>query len=400
MVLLQIEASYGIGSTGNIAYDINACAEKNGWECYVASPLVRPDLEKLPHIYKIGNWLDHKIHGFLCRVHGKQAYFSTIPTLRLIKFIKKIKPDIIQFHDLHSNYINLNLLLKHIAITNTKLVITLHDCWFFTGGCFHYTSVGCDKWMQECGDCPKRFVDTPAYFGDRSSKILKDRIKYLSSISNLTVVGVSEWITNEFKKSRIKAGRVLTIHNGIDTEVFKPIELNIKTRLGLEDKFVLLGPASKWLLTENQKTLEYFSANMPEDTILLLYGNRGRVEGLPENVILYGFVDSKIELSALYASCDVFVNCSREDTLSTINLEAQACGTPVVTYDATGSVETVEGKCGYAVKTGDYIALLKASLQIKKEGKSQYSRACVEFIKNKFNKEQRYRDYLALASGG
>lgn len=396
MVILQIEASHGIGSTGRITRDIQVLVERRGWTCYVASPVYSKNLSNNPHLYKVGNWIDHKLHALFCRIHGKQAYFSTLPTLRLIKFIQKIKPDIIQFHDLHSNYIDLNLLLKHIAKTNIRLVITLHDCWMFTGGCFHYTSVGCNKWMKECGDCPKRFVDTPAYFGDRSRLVLKDRIKYLNSVKDLTIVGVSQWISNEFRNSKITAQRVLTIHNGIDLNVFKPIKPTFKKRLGIENKFVMLGPATKWFLDINNDTLKYFIDNMSSDMVLLLFGCAEKRKGLPGNVIQFEFTRNVDDLVDLYSSADVMVNCSREDTLSTINLEAQACGTPVVTYDATGSSETVDGNCGFAIETGNFNLLYKSVMKIKEDGKSNYTDFCRAFIQTNFCKEKRYEDYIDL----
>lgn len=49
-----------------------------------------------------------------------------------------------------------------------------------------------------------------------------------------------------------------------------------------------------------------------------------------------------MQLAALYTSADVFFNPTVEDNFPTVNLEAEACGTPVVTYDTGGCRETVE----------------------------------------------------------
>lgn len=398
MVILQIEASYGLGSTGIITLDLKKQIEKEGWECYVASPLIREDLRNDPYVYKVGNWFDHKLHAVLSRLYGKQAYYSHIPTLRLIQFIKRINPDVIQFHDLHSNYINLNLLLKYIAKTDIHLVVTLHDCWFFTGGCFHYTSVGCDRWQHECGECPKRYMDTTAYLGDRSKQILNDRVKFFNNIKNLTVVGVSDWIANEFRKSRIKAQRVLTIHNGIDLNTFKPIEFDFKKRLGIEDKFVILGPASKWLQSINKDTLEYFIEKMPTNTVLLLFGCSEKKEDLPDNVIQIAFTRNRVELAGLYSSADVFVNCSREDSLSLINIEAQACGTPVVTYYNTGLKETVSGHYGESIPNGDYKLLFSKTMDLIELSRKDKTTACSvrNWIKQQFDVRSQYNQYVEM----
>ncbi len=395
MRVVQINAVYGHGSTGTIVRDIEQMCEREGVECYVASP--DPKVREAYRGYVIGNTLDHKFHALLCRINGRQAYFSHIPTWNLCRFIDRIKPDVVHLHNLHSNYIHLNMLLRHLAKHDIHTVISLHDCWFYTGGCFHYTAAGCDRWQKSCGNCPKKKWDTPAMLFDCSARILRDRIKYLNQIRDLTAVGVSDWISDEFRKSKIKAKRVLTIHNGVNLEVFKPVELNFKKRLGIEDKFVILGPASKWLSDINKETLNFFIKRMPSDTVLLLFGCTEHDSNLPENVIQIEYTRNSVELAALYSSVDVMVNCSREDTLSTINLEAQACGTPVVTYEATGSLETVDENSGFTVETGNFEKLYDYTMQVKSKGKHSYSVACINYIKLNHNKDSRYNDYMLLA---
>ena len=93
---------------------------------------------------------------------------------------------------------------------------------------------------------------------------------------------------------------------------------------------------------------------------------------------------------------DVMANCSREDTLSSLNLEAQACGTPVVTYEATGSKETVDGICGFAVETGNIHQLYSAVMSIREKGKSSFSVQCREFICKEFEKNKNYGKYMTL----
>ena len=51
--------------------------------------------------------------------------------------------------------------------------------------------------------------------------------------------------------------------------------------------------------------------------------------------------NSAVELAEIYTAADVFLNLTYEDNYPTVNLEAQACGTPVITYDTGGSVESV-----------------------------------------------------------
>ena len=396
MKVIQINAVYGRGSTGTIVRDIEQLCWQSGMECYVACP--DTNVRKAKRGYVIGNALDHKIHALLCRIHGKQAYFSHIPTHKLCRHIDYIKPDVVHLHNLHSNYIHLNYLLKHLAMKGIKTVVTLHDCWFFTGGCFHYTSVGCNGWENQCGKCPKKFIDTPAYLGERSTSILQDRIKYLNSIEDLTIVGVSEWISREFSKSRIIAKNVITIHNGVDLSVFKPIELNFKRRLGIEDKFVILGPASKWLSDVNRFVLTDFSRLLKPDEILLLYGCTQTTQDLPKNVFKYGYTIDRVELAQLYTMADVFANVTREDSLSLINVEAQACGTPVVTFDQTGPKETVDNTHSFSVPVGDVKALYRAIEEIRQNhiDNKETTLSLRQFVKENYELKSNYQKYIDL----
>ena len=109
----------------------------------------------------------------------------------------------------------------------------------------HYASIGCDRWKTGCGRCPK-WKQIPSYFFDRTQSVLYDRVKYLNAIPRLTVVGASEWIANEMRQSLLKDLNITYIHNGFDLNVFKPTPSEKRRELGLEGKYVILGPATKW----------------------------------------------------------------------------------------------------------------------------------------------------------
>ena len=395
MKVLQINAVYGHGSTGVIVRDLERTCEQYGIDCYVASP--DPKVMEAKLGYLIGNLIDHKVHALLSRINGKQAYFSSYATRRLLRYIDSIKPDIVHLHNLHSNYINLNILLKHLAKEDIHTIVTLHDCWYYTGGCFHYTNVKCQKWKHECGRCVKKKLDTIAYIFDLSRSILSDRIQFLSAIPHLTFVGCSNWITSEISKSRLKhSGNITCIYNGFDLRTFYPRPSNLKNTLGLVGKKVIIGPASKWLNPINCVELDYFAQNLPKDTVLLLFGVSSAIYDLPETIRLYGYTSNRDELAELYSMADVMVNCSREDTLSSLNLECQACGTPVVTYDATGNKETVDNISSFAVETGFAQALFDVTINILTKEKEELSVKCRKFVQDNFEQTSNYAKYIGL----
>lgn len=394
MKVLQINAVYGQGSTGTIVRDIEKMCEESGIECYVASPDKK--VLKAKHGYVIGNTLDHKIHALLSRIHGKQAYYSHIPTRNLIRWIDEIKPEIVHLHNLHSNYIHLNMLLRYLAKRDIKTIVTLHDCWFLTGGCFHYTAAGCDKWLTNCKNCPKKKEDTPAFFSKQSAKILVDRKKFLLAIPHLYITGVSQWMANEALKTFLKDTPNYVITNGIDMEVFKPTPSDFRKRLGLEDKYIILGPASKWLLSVNKQVMAEFSNIMQPDEVLLLFGVTNAIDNLPDNIITYGYTKNREELAQLYTMVDVFANVTREDSLSLINVEAQACGTPVVTFNQTGPKETVDDINSFNVPVGDVHKLYEAVQKVRKQTTEDTVTQCVQFVHEKYEVYNTYKKYIEL----
>lgn len=395
MKILQINAVYGHGSTGTIVRDIEHLCYANGIECYVASP--DPKVREAKHGYVIGNTLDHKLHALLSRIHGKQAYFSHIPTRKLIRWMEQIKPDIVHLHNLHSNYIHLNMLLDYLAKRDIITIVTLHDCWFYTGGCFHYANAGCYRWLEKCGNCPKQKLDTPAHLKDCSAQILADRRKYLLAIPRLTVTGVSEWIASEARRTFLKDTKVVTIHNGVDLNVFKPTPSDFRQRLGLEGKYVILGPASKWLSDVNKEVLDKFTKLMHPDEVLLLFGvDVQDTSNLPKNVITYGYTKNREELAQLYTMADVFVNCTREESLSLINIEAQACGTPVVTFDATATPETVDGIYSLSTQVGNPDRLYESVENIRYNNDGELSKQVISFASKNYDLFSNYEEYLNL----
>lgn len=394
-IVLQINAVYGQGSTGEIVKDISNTAVELGWDSYIAcSQKIIDDVREKNIIY-IGNWLDHKIHSFCSRLFGLHGYFSHISTFLFLKKLDRLMPDIIHIHNIHSNYINVNMLFRYINKKRIITIISLHDCWFFTGKCYHYMYDGCNKWKDGCGECPRLKKEIPSYFFDFSRKVLKNKKKYIGNNPFVHVVGVSNWITNEAKKSILKDRVYGTIRNGVDLEIFSKKNSFLKVELNLQGKFIILGMANKWLSKNNLDTLKYITENIDNQSVIVLIGCKERVK-LPDKVFGVSFISDRNKLAEFYSMADVFVNVTKVDTLPTVNIEALACGTPIITYDSGGSGEILNDKTGYVVPYGDYIQLYHSIEKVKYNGKSCYTKYCVEHAHMLFNNRECYRDYVDI----
>jgi len=383
MKVLQINAVGGISSTGRICFELADYLNNNGHEGYIAYSTGYHYYKG----YKIGNKFDTKVHGLLSRIFGTQAYFSKGATRKLLNYISNLKPDIVHLHNLHSNYINLKLLLSYLAENDIPTVITLHDCWFYTGKCTHYTLDNCYKWQTGCGKCPGLKLDNPSWFFDRTKKMLRDKKTLLERIPRLAVIGISDWITNEARKSFLASAKILTrIYNWIDTDVFKPVDgTSLKKKLGIIDKWVILGVASRW---SNRKGLNKFielSGIIPPEMKIVLVGGISNKIKLPQNIIHIPEIHDLSELVEYYSMADVFVHCSREEAFGKTIAEALSCGTPAIVFNSTACPEVIGPGCGLIINEYDASAILKGIAIIRKNGKPFYSSSAIKHVKKNFS---------------
>ena len=124
MKIVQINAVYQYSSTGRMTQQLHEYMTAKGIKSYVAAGNVRSNNSDM---IKLGSRFEDKLHGLLSRITGRQGYFSLFSTYLLIRKLKKIKPDLIHLGVLHSNCINLPMLLNYIAEKNIPLAITLHE---------------------------------------------------------------------------------------------------------------------------------------------------------------------------------------------------------------------------------------------------------------------------------
>lgn len=392
MKVLQINAVYGFKSTGVIVKDIGNTIVRNGDEAYFAYQTTN---ETVNNDYLIGGKLSWKWHALYARLFGKQAYASKCATKKLLKWIDKISPDVVHFHNLHSNYIHFNMLCDYLVEKEIPVVITMHDCWYFTGKCSHYTAVKCNKWQTTCGNCPLNKAEQPSLFFDNTKKVLQDRTEHLLKLKNLTLIGCSQWIANEARKSKLQSANIQVVCNGVDTAIFSPHNSEIRRELGVENEFVILGMAEKWYAEQNREVVEKLIYSQDKKTKIIIVGCKEESRKYFEqfdNIIPLGYVTDRNRLSDIYAAADVFVNLTRVDTLPTVNMESICCGTPVITFDSCGSPELVNEACGYIVQEGNIGELISCIEKLKSNP------LCfdVQEQQKRFDKNECYKKYLDI----
>lgn len=392
MKVLQINFVNGTKSTGRTCQELAEYLNEHGHEAFVACSFG----QNHHYEYHVGTYFEKKAHALFSRMFGNQGYYSRISTYKLLKHIDAMNPDIIHLRNLHGNFINLGMLFKYISTNNFPTVMTLHDTWFYTGKCCFYTEANCFRWQNECGTCPQLRKDNPSWLIDRTRKNLLDKKTWIQEIPRLAVIGVSDWITNEAKKSILNSASIISrIYNWIDLEEFKPAENGkIRGSMGLVDDFLIIGVASVW---DERKGLSKFielSHMISNKMKIVLIGKISKEYSLPSNIISIPETHSKEELAQYYSMADVFVTFSKEESFGKVTAEALACGTPAISYDSTANSEIVGEGCGYVVEPDDIDEVMNAIKKINSVGKGAYSDKCRNFVLDNFNKDDRIADYL------
>lgn len=395
--IFQICVEGNTGSTGRIAEEIGILAIQNGWNSYIAyGRFPRPSKSNL---IRIGTDWDVYLHGLKTRIFDQHCLASKAATKNLIKEIEEIKPDIIHLHHLHGYYINIEILFDFLAKASIPVVWTFHDCWSITGHCAYFDFAGCEKWKTECKKCPEKGEYPASILIDRSTQNFYLKKKLFTSVKKMVVVPVSDWLANIVRDSFMKEIPVQTIHNGIDTSIFKPQNNGSETRAkyGINKKFILLGIASPWTRRKGLNDFILLSKLLNEDEIIVLVGlNNSQIKHLPQNIIGLTKTENRQELIDLYSAADLFINPTWEDNFPTTNIESLACGTPLVTYRTGGSVEAVSAETGFIIDKGDILELVNVIKKVKKIGKHFYSEACRQRAVALYSKNDRFKEYLDL----
>ena len=330
------------GSTGTICKNLYKAAVEAGHECCIAYG--RGEVPKGFKTIKIGNKLDIYLHVLKVRLFDASGFGSKYATKEFIKKIDEFKPDIIHLHNIHGYYVNIEILFKYLkAHPEIKKIWTLHDCWAFTGHCAYYTYAKCDKWQTCCnGYCPNKKEYPKTIFSKIESNFNRKR-KIFCGVENMILITPSKWLKNEVNHSFLRNYEVMVINNGVDTKVFKSTPSNIKQKYNIEEKKVILGVASVWDKRKGLDTFIDLSKNLSSDYKIVLIGlSNDQIKNLPNNILGISRTENVDELVKWYSAAEVYFNPTLEDNYPTTNLEAIACGTPVVTFNTGGSPESAK----------------------------------------------------------
>lgn len=392
--LVQINVSLNYLSTGKIAEGIAQVAAANGWDCYTAFSGRYYRESSYPAI-QVSSRIEELAHYAKSLVFDMQGLGSYLATQRLVRKLKSINPDIIHLHVIHGSFINYKVLFEYAHKYNVPVVWTMHDCWSFTGHCVYFDRAQCDKWKMHCEHCVQK-REYPVSIGfDRSFKNYELKKKLLSNLQSLMMVPVSNWLADFTKQSFLGNRDLQVIHNGIDLSVFVPTKSDIRERYNIGDRFLIIGVANGFGSRKGLDDFIRLSEILGDDYKILLVGaHPEEIARVPGSMIALPRTSSQKELVEIYTAADVFANPTYEDNFPTTNLEALACGTPVITYNTGGSPEAIDAKTGVVIEQGNIKAFADAIRKMRENPLA--SDDCIQRAAQRFDKDKCFLEYIEL----
>lgn len=395
--LLQLNTSVNCGSTGRIAEDLGDVVLKAGWKSYIAyGQNMKPSHSEL---IKIGTSFDLYCHMLKTRLFDRHGFGSKYATKRLIKQIEEIKPDIIQFQNVHGYYVNLPEILKYIAAKDIPLIWSLHDCWSMTGHCSHFALEGCEKWKTQCEKCPLTHRYPSSWGWDSSRRNYLEKKQLINTVPRLTIVSGSEWLASIAKQSYFKNRNICIIPDGIDTDIFSPKADtdNLRKQYGLENKFVIMASGTTWLPYKGLPDFVKLRAVLSDEFAIVLVGMQQiDIDKLPSGLIGIPRTKTPEELARWYSLADCVMSLSRLESFGLTPVEGFACGTPAIVYNCTSTPELITPKTGFIAEVGN-INDVKMKVEMMKEiGKNYYKRHCRDIALAKYDRNVCFNEYLKL----
>lgn len=369
MKILYINSVYAYGSTGKIVRKLRDEAIAAGHEAYViygrrSAIGYKGSTISEENVWLIENSTEQKLDIAASVLFDTHGLHSKKNTEAIIAKIISINPDVIHMHNIHGFYLNYPELFSFLKEYGRPVVWTLHDCWAYTGFCAYYDFNECDGWKTGCKKCRYR-NEYPYRALSRSAKNFELK-KAAYEGMNMVLTTPSAWLKGEVEQSMLSRFSCRVIYNDVSLKDFRYDPGNTVSRYHLENKRIYLACANVWTPQKGFDECMKLASVLDENEVLVMVGlSEKQMKKLPANVL--GIPHCNIdELRNWYSACDAFFNPTLEDNYPTVNLEAAACGAPIVTYRTGGSPESA-GAHGVSVDRYDFEA---AHAQLKKADRS------------------------------
>lgn len=402
MKILHISTKFSNSSAG---YRIHAQLKKSGIESYTltSNKSSDDDRELIISLYnKLKMHISYLYSDFIINKINKVKdgqYFSASEGISntILNEIERINPDIIHLHWINGGLLQISSLKK----INKPIIWTLHDSWPFTGGC--HIPYACEEYKYNCMKCKKfskNRINISRYLLNKKKKEWKNL--------NINIVAPSLWMFNRSKESKVfKEKPHYNIKNGIDLNVFKPINKNIaRDKIGIcnDNKVKILFGSVNSDSDPNkgfyiiQKLIKKLSLKSDRYE-LIIFGAKYNpdLNDYGIKISQMGIINDQKQLNLIYSSADIFLCPSISENLPNTILEAMSSGTPTIAFDIGGICDIItHKKNGYLCKAYDCQDLYEGIEWIINNDYESIRAEGIRSIKNNFNIECITHEYIEL----
>lgn len=398
MKVMQIDVNYKYSSTGKIVSDLHHELIKDGHQSFVAygrGPKVQEH-----NVYKFGLDFETNVHALLTRLIGLTGIFSPFSTSRLIKQIKRLKPDIVHIHELHAYFVNHAKVMTYLKKYKIPTIWTFHCEYMYTGKCGH--AHDCTKFMTECHHCPQKKEYPKSLYFDFTRHMFKVKKRLFENFDNLMIVTPSTWLQSRVELSFLKSYPKEVIHNGIDTTSLFHLkdvhELHQELKIN-DNELVILSIAPDIMSIKKGGPLVLKLAEKLIDfpVRFILIGVNNLDISFPQNVTAYGRINDQEKIAQFYNLADVTLLFSQRENFPTTAIESLSCGTPIMAFDTGGTKETASKGYGTFLSYGDIKQaekLIRDKIIIKKT--SEVKKTCSSLYGNLYSVRTMYDSYLEV----
>ncbi len=348
--------------------------------------LKEPNLNRITRWFlemeRFGDWLD----------------FSKTNALNLLTSDFYNQSKIIHLHNLHGGYFSYASLPA--LVSSKKVVWTLHDDHLLTGHCA--SSLSCENWKKGCGNCPDLSIYPPIK-NDNTKNLFIEKQKVLKKIQP-TIVCPSEWLKKKIEFSHPFLKDVRVINNGVDTDLYKPLNKNvIREKYNIDQDALIIVFAAELSLKNPFKggktAIETFQLLKNKNVHFISIGSQ--TEKISDNHIVFDYIKDEFLLAELYGLSDLLIYPSWSDNFPLVILEAMACGTPVIGSNVGGIPEIIiENVNGYLISDyknpHKYVEKIEKYLELSLNEKIELSTSTRENVLTKYKIEKMYDTYNQL----
>ena len=200
-------------------------------------------------------------------------------------------------------------------------------------------------------------------------------------------------------QSYFKGRDIHVIADGIDIDIYQPRinGVELRKKLGLEGKFVILATGTDW--KEDKGVYDYgkLRSMLSDDYAIVLVGmSREWLAKVPEGVIGLPRTKTPQELSEYYSMADCVMSLSRMESFGLTPVEGFACGTPAIVYDTTALPELITPETGFIAKFLDVEDVKRKVEMMRAKGKAFYTKKCRDIAVDRYGRTNCYNEYMKV----